>query len=308
MSIAVIVNGSKPERLRHRLRAVLDRRLQHPFTWYETRQAGDGTRLAAEAAALGTRLVVAAGGDGTVQEVVRGVAETQAMFGMIPLGSANDFARCMGIPLSLPAAVDGLNHGQCKAIDLLKANGQWVVTGVGFGLHADVSLHCKRYLPYAQHAGLWGPRTIYLLTALEHLLFKPLPDLNLSLSCDGRGITTRAALVAVNNQPRVGGLFVFTPHARLDDGKIHICIVSSVTPLYRYPEIVFRALRGTLRTDRDVAFYSGTRFELCSQVPVTCTGDGEWLGMSPHWTVEIVPQILPVWVSISSKTPSGRSD
>lgn len=257
-----------------------------------TEAAGDAERLAAEAAARGSEIVIAGGGDGTVQEVVRGIVGKGAALGVLPLGSANDFARCQGVPSNPRRAVEAIAGGQRRSIDLLRANGQWLITGFGCGLQADVALGCKRYLPYMRLFGSFGRRAIYLISGLEHILLKRLPDIPMTVSLDGEEMPFRIANLCVNNQRLVGGVFLFTPEAKIDDGMLHLCVVTSPVPLLRYPRTIFGALSGTLEGVTGVTARRGTRIDIYTERPLTCYGDGEHLGASCEWTVEIKPQCL----------------
>ncbi len=256
-----------------------------------TEAAGDAERLAANAA-NDSEIVIAGGGDGTVQEVVRGIVGKGAALGVLPLGSANDFARCQGLPSDPRRAVEAIAGGLRRPIDLLRANGQWLITGLGCGLQANVALGCKRYLPYMRLFGSLGRRAIYLISGLEHILLRRLPDIPMTVSLDGEEMPFRVANLCVNNQRLVGGVFLFTPEAKIDDGSLHLCVVASPVPLRRYPRTIFGALSGTLEGLVGVTARRGQRLEIHTDTPLTCYGDGEYLGASCEWTVEIKPQCL----------------
>src|SRR5205814_2180737 len=95
------------------------------MTIVETGQPGDGRRLAAEAVRSGCDLVVAAGGDGTMNEVLHGMAVDfgRAAFGILPLGTANDFARTINVPADVPGAIDILLAGQTEQVDVIRYTG-----------------------------------------------------------------------------------------------------------------------------------------------------------------------------------------
>lgn len=300
-TIAVVVNGASPSRRRERaIRALetafgsggdsvsLDVRM--------TAAAGDGVALAREAAESGARIVVAAGGDGTVQEVARGIAGSEAALGVMPVGTANDFARGQAIPSDFVRAAECIAAGKTRSIDLLRVNDDWVITGMGCGVLASVALACKRYLPYARGFGMLGRRAIYLLAALEQVALRPLPDMELSLTIDGEAIDLHAAVLVANNQKSVGGLFTFTPQAEVDDGLVHVCLLDHGISRLRHPGIIWRALRGTLSEEEGILIRSGRILDIQSPTPVACTGDGELLGASLTWRIEAVPGMLPIIV------------
>ena len=295
MRMIAVINGAASARRREIAVSALQTRFPD-IAIRLTEAQGHGESLAREAIAEGADVIVAAGGDGTVQEVVRGIAGSDAALGILPLGTANDFAHCQGIPRSAEDAVQVIANGKRVAMDILKANEAWVVTGLGCGLLANVALGCKRYLPFARPFGSLGRRAIYLIAALEQLVTKPVPDLHLQLEMDGQPCQLRSAILVINNQAKVGGLFVFTPHARIDDGLLDICSIDSTVSRLRHPFIVWKAIRGMLEGEEGVSQYRAKCLKIISTAPLTFTADGEFLDESDTWTIETVPHALTVFM------------
>src|SRR5947207_9860919 len=103
--------------------AELERRYATEFG--EPRNAADATRRAHAAAGEGFSVVIAAGGDGTINAVAQGIARTQTALGIFPLGSANDLAREYGIPNAIPAAARRIVEGEQRSIDLAEIDGRF---------------------------------------------------------------------------------------------------------------------------------------------------------------------------------------
>ena len=104
-----------------------------------TEEAGDATRLAREAAAEHSDVVIAAGGDGTINEVIQGLAGTETALGVLPLGTVNVWACEMAIPLDGTGAVDVLVHGKIRCIDLGRMNERYFLLMAGIGLDGEVT-------------------------------------------------------------------------------------------------------------------------------------------------------------------------
>lgn len=195
---------------------IVARQLRAHVVWSEAPR--DAVRLAREAAAEAP-LVVAVGGDGTANEVVRGIAGTGAAFGLVPVGSGNDLALALGLPKDVGAALDVVAGTSSRRIDLGYFEDGWFANSLGLGFEAQVTIESRgvrRLRGFAIY--LWG-----LAKALRHLRC---PDL--VVQADGRRIEGRQLLVCVGNGPRVGGGFFLTPQADPADGWLDVCVVSAL--------------------------------------------------------------------------------
>jgi diacylglycerol kinase (ATP) len=200
-----------------------------------TFEQGDARRFASEAAAAGAELIVAAGGDGTLNEVANGVHEFVASgeaaedqirsgprIGLIPLGTANDFAHNVGMPLEVEAALEVALHGRPIPIDVGLLNGQCflnVSTG-GFGAEATggAPAALKRTLGTLAYL-IEGIRRF---AALE-------PTVARFATGDEVIYQGPFLLFAVGNSRRTGGGTELTPHARMEDALLDVCIIKEVS-------------------------------------------------------------------------------
>ena len=230
-SIALIFNpaarGEKARRFRESLGQLRDE-----CTLLETTAPGSATALAAQAVRDGYETVVATGGDGTVNEVVNGLASVpgglgQARLGILPLGTMNVFARELGIPLMAKRAWETIRLGQARAVDLPLAKVQTedgraercFVQMAGAGLDADavggVSLALKKKI---------GPLA-YLFSTLAALKAKP-P----TLTARWDGGSARGEWMCVGNGRFFGGPVVLFPDAKLNDGRLDLCVFPRINP------------------------------------------------------------------------------
>lgn len=268
-----------------------------------TERPGHAEALARAAAeGGGWDVVLAVGGDGTVNEVVNGLlgwgggpAGTSGvvdvpspaippepddgsadrsdsripLLGVIPAGSGDDFARQIGAPAGDGAAAARLAAtGPVIAVDAGLANGRWFVNGVGWGLdgmvaEAVAAVHRRR-----------GP-AMYL-RALAGVLprFEPA---HVDLTVDGRTVPGHVTLVAITNGPAYGGGYRICPHARIDDGQLDVCVADAMGPL-RALWLLPKVRRGRHLGQRKVWYARGRHVTLVSRVPRPAHADGEVLG------------------------------
>lgn len=247
-----------------------------------TAKAGDARRLAAEAVAEGFDLVVAAGGDGTVNEVLNGIGDApegfaRARLGVLPLGTVNVFARELKLPQRVEQAWEVLQRGRELKIDLpsveFSRDGdrrkQYFCQLAGAGLDARAI-----ELVDWQHKKKVGPLA-YVIAGLKALREK---KPRITVHANGRSAV--GELVLVGNGRLYGGSFAILPRADLCDGVLDICVLPRVnwwTLLRCGPGLL---LSGKLPTSA-VQHLSAATFELTSDTPAAFELDGDWVGKLP---------------------------
>ena len=258
---------------------------------FETREPGDAARFAQRAVDEGFDRVVAAGGDGTLNEVLNGLADRfdRIELGLLPLGTANDFARTAGIPAELDAAVDVLLRGKTQKVDVIKLTvcdedrSHYFInvsTG-GFATKVDEKLE--------KRTKLWWGSLGYALSAV-----KALPELEpyeVTLSFDGEAAHTLDVYnIVVANARYVGGSVPIAPEAQLDDGLVDVLIFRAVS-LSRLVTLVPKALLGQHITDEDVLYRRVRHFTVASRPPFELNTDGEVVGSCPA-EFEVLPRAV----------------
>ncbi|MFG2440317.1 diacylglycerol kinase [Streptomyces sp. NPDC048508] len=238
--------------------------------------AADGLARARAAVAAGTGALVAVGGDGMANLALQAVAGTDTPFGLIPVGTGNDFARALGLPLRAPAAAarltaDALKEDRLRAVDLGRVDGTWFGTVLASGFDSRVNDRGNRMrLPVG--------RFRYDLAMLAELAaFRPFAY---RLTLDG-GETREieATLVAVGNGSSYGGGMRICPGADLGDGLFDVTVVGNcgrATLLTVFPKVY----RGTHVDHPVVTVHRAARVELVA-AGVTGYADGEPLGALP---------------------------
>ncbi|MBC8126850.1 MAG: diacylglycerol kinase family lipid kinase [Gloeobacteraceae cyanobacterium ES-bin-144] len=238
------------------------------FALYATNHAGEARELAARFAAHGEPIVIAAGGDGTLNEVVSGLAGSKTVLGVLPAGTMNVFAREMGIPFdSLEKALAVIDRGFVREVDLFEANGSPFVQLAGVGFDAmvieETSWESKKML---------GPLA-YLLAAVKVLGEKP-PKMEI-ICADGR--REEGVAVLTGNGSLYGGQFKFFRNADNSDSKLDVLIYKEAG--YK---LVLDSLRGLAFGGIDLlestSCFQTEAFTVRADREVPVEVDGEWIG------------------------------
>ncbi len=247
-----------------------------------TQRAGDARRLATEAVAENFELVIAAGGDGTVNEVVNGLGDvpdgfSKTRFGVLPLGTVNVFARELKIPTDIPEAWNILQRGKEIAVDVPlaefcgegKPERRHFIQMAGAGLDARaielVSWELKKKI---------GPLA-YIIAGLRALTEKK-PQIFANV--DGQKINGELALVG--NGKFYGGTFAIFPVADWTDGRLEICVwpcADSWTLLRCAPGLLLQKRL----PEKIVRRAAGKKIVLTSETRAAFELDGEWVGHLP---------------------------
>lgn len=253
-------------------------------------EKGDAERLAREALRGGAERVVAAGGDGTLNEVVNGLAEDfgRVRLGLLPLGTGNDFARSIGLPGDLEAALAALAANQARRMDVAHARiggeGRYFVNMSAGGFSGEVSERAS------EAKDTWGPLA-YMRGAIGAL-----PEL--------KGFTTTVALnssetlrletynIVVSNGRFVAAGIPVAPQAVLDDGLLEVMIAPATT-IPQLAVLVPQVLLGVHLESELLLFRKATRVEIECDPPMGFNVDGELMGEGPA-VFEILPRALEV--------------
>ena len=182
-----------------------------PYTLVETDGPRHATQLAQAALAAGQTPVIAAGGDGLVNEVVNGLvsAGSNGPLGILSVGTANDLAEMLGLPLDLPGAARTIAAGRTRIIDVGVVNDRYFANNSGIGLEPAVTLMNIRLT--------WLRGVIrYVVAAVISILQRP--TWHMTLEWEGGRYEGSVILVSVGNTARTGGVFYMTPNALPDDG------------------------------------------------------------------------------------------
>lgn len=254
-----------------------------------TTRPHEATEIAARAARNGSSDVFVAGGDGTINEVIQGLAGTKARLGIIPRGTANVLARELGLPLGEKEAAVVAARGNSRrihlglAIDETNNLSRYFALMAGIGLDASIVRHVRPHLKKRIGKGA------FWISGLSHLAtWSPHP---FTLEIEGREYA--ATFAAIGKAPRYGGDLAITPGARLDEPEFEVCIIET-SNRFRYLRLLSYTLRaGMPRNNPVVQFIKTDRVLARGDAPVQI--DGELIGGLPM-RFEIAPLSLEVIV------------
>lgn len=246
--------------------------------------------LAQDAAGRGHDLIVAVGGDGTTHEVINGMLREPSAhpstLGVIPLGTANDFARALSLPSDPLAAARILVSGQVKRVDLGQMNDRYFATISGVGFDAEVAALVNHWPRWVR--GL----PVYLAGIVKTLVtYRPVEA---RITIDGTTVTERILLLAAGNTRVYGGGFCMCPHARIDDGQLAIIYAKDLGKLETLA-LLPKVFSGTHLAHPKVVHMNASIVHVESVVPLAIHADGESIGHVPA-TFRAVPQALDVVV------------
>ncbi len=246
---------------------------------------GNATEISRKAALDGYDIVVAVGGDGTVNETASGLVGTDTALAIVPAGSGNGLARHLNIPMNLKRAIRMIGTGKIEKIDTATINDQLFVNVAGVGFDASVA---KKFAV----AGKRGFSTYFKITAGSYKNYKPK---QYTLIIDGKTYKRRALLVSFANSSQFGNNTSINPSASVSDGYIDVCIVGKVP---EWKTIFLAPLLFLKRFDRTryVEIIRGKEVTLIRKKGKSIHLDGDPMIMGKELSIKINPLSLNVVV------------
>lgn len=284
------------EEMRKRLPDVLQRLEHHGFetSTHATIGAGDASIAAAEASRRGFDCIIAAGGDGTLNEVVSGLAalEHRPPIGVLPLGTTNDLARALGIPRAWDAAVDLIAEGYVKQIDIGRLNQRYFMNIAGGGslteLTYEVPIKMKTMLG----------QLAYYMKGFEKLpRFRPI---KMKITSEEVQIEDEMMIFLIANSNSVAGFERLAPHALIDDGYMDAFFLKRCT-LPDFIRLASLVVRGERVQDPLLVQFRTKRLQIESPDYVQLNLDGEFGGTLPC-DIQVLHKHVGIFVD-----PTGRS-
>jgi len=254
---------------------------------------GHAIDLAKNAVKQGFNPVIAAGGDGTYSEVVNGIAaannnDGSIIFGVLPLGSANDLVDNLKLPTDLSAAARIIGDGHTRMLDLCKVNDRYFDNNAAIGLEPYITLIQQRI---KRLKGSFRYLTATLLGVMDK------PQWDMELEWEDGNYSGPVTLVTVGNSPRTGGIFYMTPHADPFDGLltfVHGYMPTRRKILSLLPRTM-KPAEGSYVEHPSIHEISSPWLKVRSSQPTPAHADGEIFSDQIHdLEYRVIPQSLPI--------------
>jgi len=241
----------------------------------------------ARKAAADHDVVVAVGGDGTVNEVFNGIVGTEAIFGIIPTGTGNGFAREFDLPTQPEEACKVLVEGYIREIDVGRANDRYFLGTAGVGFDALIAkVASKKFGPLR---GMW----LYFFAGAS-VFFKYERQL-LSVEIDSRIVKVKPLLVAIANTRIYGGTAVIAPDAKPDDGQFDVCIAKDMSAI-RLAMSIPKLFTGKHIHLHEITMYKGKSVTISAPKPIPVHVDGEPMDLTSRIQFTLLPRAIKILV------------
>lgn len=236
-------------------------------------------------------LVVAVGGDGTVNEIASALVGSETVMGILPFGSGNGLSRFMDIPMDAAKAIKNLNNWHVEAIDAVQANDKWFfnMAGMGFDAHiAEVfSHHVKRGF------GSYVSSTLHEIANYKADIY--------TINIDGNEYKREAFMLSFANSSQYGNNAHVSPRASVQDGLLDVCIIKPF-PLWRFPEMGIRMFTKKAEGSKYVEIIRGKHIMVRRDKPGPFHLDGEPRIEGSAIEINIVPSSLKLLAGVSYKS------
>jgi diacylglycerol kinase (ATP) len=258
----------------------------------ESSALGDLERQVFEYANGSGEPFIVAGGDGSVHEAVNGLLRAQGKnaFGLVPIGTGNDFAKACTIPLDWRSAV-GLLAGRMKdgvaprCVDAGLMNDRYFANGVGIGFDAKINRIARKYR--------WPIGDLVYLVAVLEGLWDGVITPNVLMRYADQEYRGRITLANVSNGAWVGGMFYIAPMAENDDGRLDLVYAEPVSRP-RILRLLPALIKGSHIDEPDVHVHGVDAFELIADEPIPCHLDGEVQPLQTEFRVRLLKAALNV--------------
>ncbi|MDN4525850.1 diacylglycerol/lipid kinase family protein [Fictibacillus fluitans] len=254
----------------------------------ETAKEGDAEAFARNACELHYDTVISMGGDGTVNEAINGLAEQEHRphFGIIPLGTVNDFARALQIPLDPLEAIQILPTENFRKADIGKINNHYFMNVLAVGAIAEASYNVS-----TEQKTKLGPLA-YFVEGMKALATKT--PFSLKISHDEGTWEGTAFLMVASMTNSVGGFEKLAPQAEVDDGRLHLFLVKKISlpgTLNLFPKLY----KGELQEHSDVVYIQSSSLAVSSSEKMVVNIDGDE-GEPLPFTASVLSRHLSIYV------------
>ncbi|AMR31139.1 diacylglycerol kinase [Mucilaginibacter sp. PAMC 26640] len=272
---------------------LIKKHLDHTIFAYET-IFSTGVKHARDVArerAAEYDVIVAVGGDGTINEVASAIAGTDTVLGVIPYGSGNGLSRFLDVPMDAAGAIKSINNFRVITIDAGQMNGKWFFNMAGMGFDAHIS---HVFASGSDKRGFLS----YLKSSLQEVANYKAQTY--SIDIDGVKYQREAFMLSMANSSQYGNNAHVSPTASVQDGLLDVCIIKPF-PLYRFPEMGIRMFTKTSASSKFVEIIKGKHIVISRSEPGPIHLDGEPREAGIDIDIAVIPAALNIIVGQSYK-------
>ncbi|MBB6111423.1 lipid kinase, YegS/Rv2252/BmrU family [Mucilaginibacter lappiensis] len=235
-------------------------------------------------------IIVAVGGDGTVNEIASAIVGSDTALGIVPYGSGNGLARFLGIPMNPNQAIQALVNGQAENIDSGTINGKPFFNMAGMGFDA----HISEVFSHGKKRGFIS----YIKSSMQEIATYDEQEYHIEI--DGKVYERKAFMLSIANSSQYGNNAHISPNASVQDGLLDVCLIRKF-PLWRFPEMGIRMLTKTSESTSYVEIIRGKQINVTRKTegPIHLDGEPQVMGTAIH--INIVPSSLKVIVGPTYK-------
>lgn len=251
-----------------------------------TEYVGHAAELTEEADKKNYDIIVAVGGDGTINEVASKLVHSDKVLAIVPFGSGNGLARFLNIPLKAKKAIELINTGTTQTIDTAELNGKKFFNMAGMGFDA----HLSSVFAGNKKRGL---KSYVELGFKEITTYKAQPY---HIEIDGRAYDKDAFAISIANSSQYGNNVYISPQSSLTDGYLDVCIIHPIS-LVKLPVLAFQMITAKTHQSSLVKIIRGKHINIIRRAPDAVHLDGEPLQLGEQLEIKIVPASLKILTS-----------
>jgi len=282
-----LINPISGGRRKDDINKIINENIKHDLFNVEiitTDYEGHARELSHKAVKNGIDIIVAVGGDGTINEVASQMINTKCIFGIIPQGSGNGLARHLGIPRSIKKSISLLNTQKITQIDTARVNEHPFISIAGIGFDAKVA----NLFSNSKKRGF-----INYLRLITENYFKYKPKKYRLLIDSKIKVNTRALFISFANSNQFGYNTSISPHAKLNDGKLDVCVVQKPN-IFEMPIIINLLLLKKIHLSPHVNIIPAKNIEVTQSKNRVVNIDGEAVKLGNKLNIEVNPLSLNI--------------
>jgi diacylglycerol kinase (ATP) len=285
-NITFVVNPISGARDKSTIKRYIDERIDKDIFEVHimmTEYAGHATEIASQEREKGTDIVVAVGGDGTVNEIGKALVDSNTAMGIIPCGSGNGLARHLHIPMNVPKAIDIINGGNIQSIDYGRINNLPFFCTCGVGFDASISMDFAKKKTR-------GFVTYIETTLMDYLKYKPE---TYNITTENGEKSYKAFLITVGNASQYGNNAYIAPNASLMDGLFDVIVLTPFN-VYDVPLLAYRLFTKQMEGDTHIIKFRCKHLIIKRTQPGSVHFDGEPYEMDSTIDIQMFPKCLKV--------------